>query len=128
MSSWKDPFVRAGVDFPAFKAEREGLHPEIFIRYRKPAPKEIEAQYAAFKRIASDTDKVIESMQAFIEKYLVSWAWEAEVNRENIRMLNHPILNAIYLLILQAQASDKIPDEYLQEGETGTPEGEQKKS
>ena len=123
---WRDPFVRAGVDVPGFRKGKEGVYPDIFFRYRRPDPKSIEKQHADLRK-ETDAVKFIELMQAFVERYLVSWAFDAEVNGEHIRMLNHPILSKIYFLIMQSDPTDEIPAEYLTEGETGSAEGELKK-
>lgn len=124
--SWKDPFVRAGVDIPAFRKAKEGVYPDIFFRYRRPDPKSIERQHADLRK-ESDPEKFIGLMQDFVAKYLVSWAFDAEVNAEHVRMLNHPILSKIYFIIMQSDPTDEIPSEYLQDGETGSAEGEIKK-
>ena len=125
--SWKDPFVRAGVDIPAFKKAKEGVYPDIFFRYRRPDPKSIEKQHAEFRKDTTP-EKVIESMQNFIERYLTSWAFSEPVSADTIRMLNHPILSRIYFIIIQGDPTDEIPAEYLSEGETGSAERELKKS
>jgi hypothetical protein len=123
---WKDPFVRAGVDVPAFRKGKDGVYPDIFFRYRRPAPKSIEKQHADLRK-ETDPEKFIELMQAFVERYLVSWAFKEVVDGDHIRMLNHPILSKIYFLIIQSDPTDPIPPEYLTEGETGSAEGELKK-
>lgn len=125
--SWKDPFVRAGVDVPGFCKAKEGVYPDIFFRYRKPDPKAIEKQHAEMRK-ETDPEKFIDLMQRFIERYLTSWAFSEPLIAETIRMLNHPVLSKLYFVIMQANPTDEIPAEYLEAGETGSAEGELKKS
>ena len=120
------PFVRAGVAFPAFIKAQEGLHPQIFFRFRRADAVSIERQHKAFKK-ETDMEKLVESMQAFVAQYLQEWEYSEPVNVENIKALMHPILLKTYFIIIQQEPSDPIPPEYLATGETGTAEGEQKK-
>ena len=120
------PFVRAGVAFPAFIKEQKGLHPQMFFRFRRADAVTIERQHKAFKK-QEDIEKLVESMQAFIAQFLVEWEYSEPVNVENIKALMHPVLLRLYFVIIQQEPSDSIPPEYLEKGETGTAEGEQKK-
>ena len=126
--SWKDPFVRAGVATPAYFSAKEGRYPEAFFRYRKPDPTTVEKQHSETKQIALNAEALIESMQKFVTLHISHWSLGAPCDAEHVKLLNHPLLLKIYFIILQADSTEPIPAKYLQEGETGTPEGELKKS
>lgn len=120
-------FVRAGVKVPAYIEAKEGLYPACFFRYDRPDPKTCERQYKEFREVSNEPDKLIESMQKFVTLRISEWSLDAPCNAENIKLLTHPMLLKIYFIINQSQPTAKIPLEYLEEGETGTPEGELKK-
>jgi len=120
------PFVRAGVSFPGFIKAVDGLHPQFFFRFRRADAVSVEKQHRAFKK-ETDLEKLVASMQAFVAQYLTDWEYSEPVNAENIKAIMHPVLLRLYFIIIQQEPSDPIPPEYLEPGETGTAEGEQKK-
>lgn len=128
MSSWKDPFVRAGVACPAFIKEKTGVYPAVFIRFRRPDPVTTERQLKEFSAAANDPEKVIESMQKFVSLFICEWNIEAPCDFEHIKKLTHAMLMRIYFVIVGQDSCGDIPQEFLGEGESGSSDGEQKKS
>lgn len=125
--SWQDPFVRAGVACPAYIAEKTGLYPAVFFRYRKPDPVAVERQHKDFASCSGDPEKMINSMRAFVSTWIDSWRLDAPCDSKHVGMLSHPLLMRFYFIILQSDPSAEIPAEFLELGETGSAEGEQKK-
>lgn len=124
---WTDPFVRAGVACPAYIAEKTGVYPAAFFRYRRPDPISIENQHKDFTSASGDPDKLIASMQKFVSKWIASWSFDAPCDAAHVALLGHPLLMRFYFLIVQSEPTAAIPAEFLSEGETGSAEGEQKK-
>jgi len=126
--SWQDPFVRAGVAVPACLPEKTGMYPAAFFRYRRPDPVSIEKQHKEFSACVGDPDKLIASMQKFVSAWIAEWNLDAPCVGQYVAMLSHPMLMRFYFIIVQSEPTAEIPKEFLGEGETGTAEGEQKKS
>lgn len=125
--SWTDPFVRAGVAIPAYVAEKTGMYPAVFFRYRRPDPVAIEKQHKHFTSSTGDPEKLINSMRAFVAAWISEWNLNAPCDAAHVNLLGHPLLMRLYFIIVQTDPTAEIPKEFLSEGETGTAEGEQKK-
>ncbi len=126
--SWKDPFVRAETTCPAYVKEATGKYPAVFFRYRRPDPVTIEKQLKDFSDSANDPEKVVESMRKFVALFISAWSFDASCDKEHVYMLGHQILLRIYFVMVGSDPTAEIPKEFLDEGETGTIEGDQKKS
>lgn len=114
--SWKDPFIRAGVNQPSYIAESEGLYCACFFRFRPASSTEIEVQNS---KVTGNADKeaLVKSIDAFVLKHLASWSFEAPITLESIASLRHPLKLQIYWRIMQTEKTDPIPAEYLKDGE-----------
>lgn len=128
--SWKNPFVRAGQDTPAYIKEKTGLYPAVFFRYRRLAPKEIERKHKEFRDSMApgvDVGKAIEVAQKLVSEQVTSWSF-GTFNRELVALLNHPLVLKMFWVVIQTDPTDEIPQEFMQAGESAEEDDAKKSS
>ena len=114
-TSWRSGLVRHGVSQPAFIEESEGKNPSMYFKFRVISAPEAEKRLSVFrKKIAESPELGMKEMQSVLTDYLTEWSLDDPLAKETIELLRHPLLIRAFYIILQIEASDKIPDEYNQ--------------
>lgn len=126
---WTNPFVVRGAgSCRAFLEAKRGVYPEVFFEFRRLSAPETELALSKMKSFKEgEGEKLIAAMQSVLEERLERWSF-GPLDRDRIDCLVHPLMVAMFYVVVGTSPTDPIPEEFLPEGERISAEEEQKKS
>ena len=105
--SWRDGIYRAGAVQAGYIEEVEGLHPELYFKYRVKSPAECEKLIAGaiVKDAKTQPGDLLIQMQKEVKDSVTHWSLNAELGTE----LSHALVKRVFWIIVQSDPSNPIP-------------------